>query len=533
MGLGQEVLSHGERSDLRAALFREWQGMNDMLVHDEQPALLDNRQHLPSRCNQMGMCICEPPGVKAWLFHGRLTSCLKPFFTPKRQRRQRDSNGRMVAVELPAAEKPKQAKLKLNRQLLQDGFIVVRLDVSESKPEARAEGDSAESQGFVHRSWRKLSDRSLSSGADDDSESSPHTVWFHLGHVNYSTWALGLLKLYQLGGPDEQGYLKLDCGSPCEASHSLRMLVASKVDMDLRWKSTVYTIVSNGDLLEREAMCPDWVLVKEFLDVPSALFWQGWNVEESRYKASLRNSRQSQPSTRKRKKTASGSVVAAVDAASGPVETLPEEPVAQHLLEDADDGSSAGESVPRSEIVEELEHASPREPDESELTGAVPSAASHAASADAENAAGPVLAEPRVVGVRREGRPTTVVPFARYGDLRFNAEASHIVAVCSNPKHGALGDCRRIRTVNAAAGRTVSFNPNQGRPIGLLSAWLKASLSYDTAEEHKSSMALRMISREDRIQARAEFMQEANAAFIAESERERFEGEPEEPDVIR
>ena len=133
----------------------------------------------------------------------------------------------------------------------------------------------------------------------------------------------------------------------------------------------------------------------------------------------------------------------------------------------------------------------------------------------------------------REAHATTLVVFREYGDIRYNAEAGHIVAICNNPNHGAHGDCRKIRTVKGPVGRTALFNPHQGRPLGLLSAWLKVGSVYETAEDHKSGRVLTGLTREQRARARSEFMQESDSALISQFERACVGDEPEEPDFIR
>ncbi|CAE7346263.1 unnamed protein product [Symbiodinium microadriaticum] len=179
--LGEDVLSKGERSQIRAELLQEWQDLNDMFVHEEQEKL-ESHEQLPSKCAQLGLCVCDGAGLQCWVYHERLVWFLKPHFTPRRVRRQRDAEGRMVHVELPPAEKQAQSKLKSNRKALEDGFVVVRIRVTDSE----ALPADIPLCASVHPSWGRLGLESLGYRSVA-SEASTDCLWLHLGHVNYST----------------------------------------------------------------------------------------------------------------------------------------------------------------------------------------------------------------------------------------------------------------------------------------------------------------------------------------------------------
>ena len=76
-----------------------WRDLNDIIFHDNQPPLEGEMQQPLSRCNQLGLCVCEGQGLRAWLFHSRLALFLRSEFTPKRQKRQRNIAGVMVPVD--------------------------------------------------------------------------------------------------------------------------------------------------------------------------------------------------------------------------------------------------------------------------------------------------------------------------------------------------------------------------------------------------------------------------------------------------
>ena len=71
--------------------------------------------------------------------------------------------------------------------------------------------------------------------------------------------------------------------------------------------------------------------------------------------------------------------------------------------------------------------------------------------------------------------------------------------------------------------------PAQGRPLGLMAAWLKCA-HYDfveTADDHHAMVA--MMTRGDRQDARAELLLAHNGAALATREREKRGDEEDEP----
>ena len=87
------------------------------------------------------------------------------------------------------------------------------------------------------------------------------------------------------------------------------------------------------------------------------------------------------------------------------------------------------------------------------------------------------------------------------GYLKYHRKTQQIVAHCQ--RHGDRM-CRLTRTVKGAGGRA---RAGQGRPLGLLCAWLQAGdkAELDSSEEHKQFSTISPISVEERMIARAEF----------------------------
>ena len=89
--------------------------------------------------------------------------------------------------------------------------------------------------------------------------------------------------------------------------------------------------------------------------------------------------------------------------------------------------------------------------------------------------------------------------------------------------HG--GKCRLTRGSEAfaIAGRREA----QGRPLGLLGAWLAKGMYLNTKEEHDAEVAF--LSYADRVSARGQLLLATNGADLAKMDREVGQGEPDEP----
>ena len=114
------------------------------------------------------------------------------------------------------------------------------------------------------------------------------------------------------------------------------------------------------------------------------------------------------------------------------------------------------------------------------------------------------------------------------GYLKYHRKTQQIVAHCL--RHGDRL-CRLTRTVKGAAGRA---RAGQGRPLGLLCAWLQASdrAELDSSEEHKHFSTLSPLSFEERMTARAEFTAlPGHEQWLAIERPPRYE-EDLEPEVI-
>ena len=116
-----------------------------------------------------------------------------------------------------------------------------------------------------------------------------------------------------------------------------------------------------------------------------------------------------------------------------------------------------------------------------------------------------------------------------YGILRFYKTTKALVALCGNRSHQ---DCKMERICRGhRSGSTSGVFGGQGRPIGLLTCWLRAHSEFATQQEHLRNFRHTQAAR---TEARAQFLeQEGAAAFSQRVECEQRDGEPPEPPKIR
>jgi hypothetical protein len=106
-----------------------------------------------------------------------------------------------------------------------------------------------------------------------------------------------------------------------------------------------------------------------------------------------------------------------------------------------------------------------------------------------------------------------------YSDGRFEA-------VCRHPDHTPSGKCRLTRTSCESADPGAEA---QGRPLGLLSAWVLATSDFSTREEHCNVFALYILDSEARQAARNRLLALPGGALLLEAERAPREAEGPEP----
>ena len=118
-----------------------------------------------------------------------------------------------------------------------------------------------------------------------------------------------------------------------------------------------------------------------------------------------------------------------------------------------------------------------------------------------------------------------------FGNIRFYFSRLELVAQCANPLHGIR--CRLSRSVQ---GSGTAWRHGQGRPLGLMAAWLLAGqddqLAIPTHADHVKTRTWPKPSLEDRVAARAAIAAHPAGAALIAAERPRRPGEPEEPETV-
>ena len=104
-------------------------------------------------------------------------------------------------------------------------------------------------------------------------------------------------------------------------------------------------------------------------------------------------------------------------------------------------------------------------------------------------------------------------------------EGGRFQASCAN----FAGHGNRCRITRSSLG-SVRFwiNPAQGRPLGLMAAWLAKSFEVDPAEEHGAMASFSSCA--DRAEHRGQLMLEDNGMALSAWERPQWPEEPEEPE---
>ena len=97
-------------------------------------------------------------------------------------------------------------------------------------------------------------------------------------------------------------------------------------------------------------------------------------------------------------------------------------------------------------------------------------------------------------------------------------------ATCKHPGHLPKNRCRLTRHIHDNM-----MDPNAGRPLGLLVAWLLCANNFNDLEEHECPFLIKCLLRSERIKAREWLKTLPNGLKLLSFERKQRDGEPEEP----
>ena len=193
----------------------------------------------------------------------------------------------------------------------------------------------------------------------------------------------------------------------------------------------------------------------------------------------------------------------------------------QFDLEDVFSQSQSESSSSDSDSPGSSQNGADRSPENStnQAPDADGSVANHAASSAAGDTAEVAPPEPALGSERHQAQRDMhpdVIKISALGELRYHKKTKNIVAHCSAHED----DCRRSRTTVGNSRR-----PGQGRPIGLLVAWLR------DPDSHGEGRFL-VHNHADRKAAREYYNKLPGAEQFGNNERKQDAGEEEEPKQI-
>ena len=405
----------------------------------------------------------------------------------------------------------------------------------------------------------------------------PQSLWLHLGYCNFKSMQWTGLKMARISsrndGLDDSEQVELALQNPVECFRCFEFL-QQHASFGCSYQARFWILQSRKLSLNQVKMIPDKLLAKPFTGIPPLVVWKGSKAEaqdrdalkEEQARRDGRNLRKREaPKERierflvpKTKKTrpgrpeqplAGGSPRASEcdadmggEGESGGKELELEDPFEEETMSEHESDDSAG-SGDQDEDAFDLDEFFSQSMSSSSSSDSDSDTASNSSrdsgadnqpaqasgnqvarsSSDGDAAASGAVVEPETgdsssapARLPRDMFPD-VLQVGTWGELRFYRKTNNIVAHCS--KH-IEQDCRRSRTMVANSAR-----PGQGRPIGLLVAWLQ---DPDCHEQGRAATH----SRADRKAAREFYNSLPNAKEFGCHERQREQGECDEPDVI-
>ena len=524
---GQSDIS---RKDLHAA----WDMEHKIIRHCDQEKLRidSNVVYRLSKCTRAGVCLHDAKDEDK--FRIKFVHCAKRYFTKVNK------------------------ILSPQRQLLEGRHIVTLLkEIKPPNPEPVIVPASPEA-AFA----------AVDPGMAVDVDSATcDELFFHIGHINYSTWEFSCLRLHRIGYDENMKILKLavkdvtmelSTGDTIEDEVQTGIkLFVDHVDVIKSWAMEFYETLDDDSHLSYEDMACRFVEVKK-LSSDLILFWKGAELEKSKPKKETKPKQPRQPKRARHNYrpvvdvlcdgedngAGSGGDASAhgsgddgpndsgdggggvsegdgheVDGSSGDGGSgdagEPGTPPAPGGDDDIYDfilpQDSPGASTPEAPCSDNEEH----------ILGAitppfVPSEPASEADADAD---ADVEAPSESQAPRALGRPEFIFNMGALGDIRYNS-SGFMRAHC--PTHGAL--CRRRRQT------TAGHSSGSGRPVGALTAWLMEAHTHINKKDHIASATA---PHERRKQAREFFMTLSGSdRFASHYERRKYPNEHDDEPVV-
>lgn len=503
--------SLGNRTNLHDALQLEWDRRTSTIMQEGLPPLPNTAQadSKAARCRTAGICLCDEDGRRLANFSASFARLLKA-------QTKRRSPGRTALMQ---------------------GLVVLKL--SSADPSNLLIGTQIEAP------------------EDLDVNIGQVVKWVHIGLMYLSPWRPTFTILQESAAlPCVEGGVALKASGDFETFYKHM----DTLDKDKAWFFCVYHLWESHQVLT--TFVPAEVSVRK-VGKPT-LFWKGKGFHMPK------RPRHPQPPPGPAEAEAQGSDggewgrFAMHDA---------EREARGSDDDDADDviqDASGSEGEPAfcgledtlMEVMEELEEESAvGSPVEQTPSGLQPARASEAAASPVASegfgrlpgsSAGPVAAPPVAVGLpaaqvapRNElvavgppqvGRADVLrapalssVNFcggviAAYPD-KSNPTRGRFQATCGNPLHGP-----RCRLTRAMHGSVRKQNSAQGRPLGLMAAWLLVAHLAEDAIDHDAMIPL--LTQDQRAAAREDIKELPGGIELFSAERIRLEGEGEEPEGL-
>jgi hypothetical protein len=510
---------------LKRKLEERWDQRHSMFLDSKVPKVVDtpSKRFMQTQCQKLGICVCQGSGHEAFCLHQNLVALARPFFA------------------VPKTRKPKGSKVKVKnvkpqaRRHLDKAYLVLSLTAARKEPAEQVDD----------RNWGQLAvDLTRPAGE-------PISHWLHVSYVNCSSWHFSVLHLDEAneGKAREDGLHILKVQSPAKFTTSFEAF-SEALDFDCTWTAKWHIMEIRREPLTAEEMIPNTIEVRQYTGIPPFKVWRGSAVEaEERHERGMRQKERAKKMRRdmpnkkqpRRPRPRGGRGRGCVaDHGAGDLgdydDPGAQEPVGPEGSDDGNNSSSDAESAASgvNDIPGWAANAEPWLHPVVEASGSEPLAPPPDATAaepqpqpppppDATAAEPPPLPAARLV---RPGRIKThqeeVFPVPG-GEIRYNCVTNVLVAHCGNAEHG---DCRKQRTLKAQL--RGSARGGQGRPIGLLTAWLQEGARHDDRDQH-ARCAHEYLGHARRVAGRNLFMSLPNADSFSNYERAKVAGEEDEP----
>ena len=266
--LGQ--IDASSRAGHASALEADWSKKTAMVLEATVPKPETTRPRCPtteSDCCRFSHCVCRGAGFEAYQLHGNVVALLRPFFRPRRKRK----NNPFTPVE-----ELENLNLKASKKLLERGLIVLHmqaLHVSEQDSGWEAVADQAVGQ----------ESDVLDMNLDLYRHAEKKDLWLHVSYTELKKWLLVVTQLLPNHEKSQDGLLRLELPANPSFGFTFELFQESGLSFDDIWVMSVHSVVNGACPIRADEMTPNYVLVRSFASMPAALrVWQGSEKEAER-----------------------------------------------------------------------------------------------------------------------------------------------------------------------------------------------------------------------------------------------------------